>query len=240
MFARDFRAWAREALRGHWAPAIGVAFVGTLLGGGVDLTSYVTQVTYNVESGTSSTGLLDFISRDVWAMLVTITVVSSLLAIIIGGAITLGMCTYNLNLVNRRESRFSDLFSQFHRLWAGFCMNFLTGLFVFLWSLLFIIPGIIAAYRYAMVPYLMAEFPELGVLDAMRESKRLMTGSKWRLFCLQLSFIGWSILCLFTMGLGTLWLNPYTMAAEAAFYMDVTGRGQIRETNRIQQPGCEF
>ena len=106
MLARDFRAWAREALRGHWAPAIGVAFVGSLLGGGIDLSSSATQVTYNVDAGTSQAGLLNFISRDVWAMLVTITVVSALLAIVIGGAISLGMCTYNLNLINRREARF--------------------------------------------------------------------------------------------------------------------------------------
>ena len=107
-------------------------------------------------------------------------------------------------------------------------MNFMMGLFVFLWTLLFVFPGIVAAYRYAMVPYLMAEFPELRVMEAIRESKRLMKGNKWRLFCLHFSFIGWDLLCTLTMGIGYLWLNPYRMVAETAFYMEVTGRGAVR------------
>lgn len=229
MFARDFRAWARDALRGHWGTAIAVALVGSLLGGGIDLVSNASGASINLDTmeiETTQVGLLNFISRDVWAMLVTITIVTALLALVIGGAVTLGMVTFNLNLLNRREARFSDLFSQFHRLWAGFRMNFIMNLFVFLWSLLFVIPGIIAAYRYTMVPYLMAEFPDLGVMDAMRESKRLMKGNKWRLFCLQLSFIGWELLGALTMGIGYLWLNPYRLTSETAFYMEVTGRGQ--------------
>lgn len=242
MFARDFRAWAREALAGHWAAAIGVAFLGGLLGGGIDLMSnFSPAVTVNAD-GTVQTGntagLLDFISRDLWAMMVTITIVTALLAIIIGGAVTLGMATFNLNLVNRREARFGDLFSQFHRLGAGFCMVFAMGFFTFLWSLLFVIPGVIAAYRYAMVPYLMAEFPELRTMDAMRESKRLMKGNKWRLFCLQISFIGWNLLSLFTMGIASLWIVPYRLAAEAAFYMEITGRSQLRYGSQTSGPEC--
>lgn len=229
LFAREFRAWARESLRGHWGAAVGVAFVGGLLGGGVDVVSYAVNGAQN-----EAYHFFESVPREVWSMMLTITLVSFLLAIVIGGAVLLGICTFNLNLINHREARFMDLFSQFHRLWQGFCMQFIMGLFIFLWSLLFIIPGIIAAYRYAMVPYLMAEFPDLGVMDAMRESKRLMHGNKWRLFCLQLSYIGWSILCLFTAGIGNLWLTPYMYAGETAFYMSVTGREQVRGQ---EQPG---
>ena len=100
----------------------------------------------------------------------------------------------------------------------------MTSLLTFLWSLLFIVPGIIASYRYALAPYLMAENPDMGVMEAIARSKELMNGSKWRLFCLQLSFIGWSLLCVLTLGIGYLWLAPYQNAAEAAFYLEVTGR----------------
>ena len=100
----------------------------------------------------------------------------------------------------------------------------MTSLFVTLWSLLFIIPGIIASYRYALAPYLMTENPEIGVMEAISRSKELMRGNKARLFCLQFSFLGWILLCILTLGIGSLWLSPYMKAAEAAFYLDVTGR----------------
>ena len=223
MFSRDFRAWARERLSGYWGAAVGVAFVGSLLGGGVDALSGAIEVSYEGEIG-----LVEAIPREVWAMMVTVTIVTALLALVIGGAIRLGISTFNLNLFHRREARFMDLFSCFDQLWRGFCMQFVMGFFVFLWSLLFVIPDVIASYRYAMVPYLMAEFPDLGVMDAMRESKRLMMGNKWRLFCLHISYIGWSFVSLLTGGIGNLWLVPYQYAGDTAFYMHVTGREQLR------------
>ena len=69
-------------------------------------------------------------------------------------------------------------------------LNLFMALFIWLWSLLFIVPGIIAAYRYRLAPYLMAENPNLGIREAVNMSKELMAGHKWRLFCLNLSFIG--------------------------------------------------
>ena len=247
MFAKDFRAWAKEMLKGHWLVAGIVGVVGTLLTGGLDLVSGMTSnPLLSVEGSAEVTdkawsfgpwtmepsnfGLLDFIPRDTWALMVTITIVSVLLAIVVGGAVLLGQATFYLNLINRRKARFGDLFSQFHRLWDGLRMQILVGLLVLLWSLLLFIPGIIATYRYAMVSYLMAEFPELRVRDAIRESKRLMHGNKWRLFCLHFSFIGWSLLAMFTpLSIGYFWLNPYRAAAEIGFYMDVTGRSQLRQ-----------
>ena len=100
----------------------------------------------------------------------------------------------------------------------------MTSLFTFLWALLFIIPGIVASYRYALAPYLMAENPDIGVMEAIARSKELMRGNKGRLFCLQFSFIGWYLLSTLTLGIGTLWVAPYRKIAETAFYLDVTGR----------------
>lgn len=224
MFARDFRAWARESLQGHWGAAVAVGFVASLLGGGWNTIVELSDLNTTVES----LNLSEFLSRDVVAVLMTVSAVMALLTFVLGGVTQFGQCAFHLNLINRREARFSDLFSQFHRIWDGIRMQLVIGLFVFLWSLLLFIPGIIASYRYAMVPYLMAEFPDLKVMEAMRESKRLMQGNKGRLFCLQLSFFGWSLLSALTMGIGTLWLNPYTKSAETAFYMMVTGREGIR------------
>jgi uncharacterized membrane protein len=85
----------------------------------------------------------------------------------------------------------------------------------------------IAYYRYAMSDYILAENPEMSPSDALAESKRMMHGNKWRLFCLELSFIGWGILCLCTCGIGFLWLSPYMFQAEAAMYHEISGREAI-------------
>ena len=94
---------------------------------------------------------------------------------------------------------------------------------------MFIIPGLIAAYRYAMADYALCENSEMGVRDALRESSRMMKGNKWKLFCLELSFIGWRILSIFTFGVGQLFLAPYVGQAVAAFYHHVSGRAAVRE-----------
>ena len=96
---------------------------------------------------------------------------------------------------------------------------FLRDIYVFLWSLLFVIPGIIKSYEYRMVPYLLSENPGMSDKEAFAESKRLMNGNKWKTFVLDLSFIGWDILSLFTCGiLNVFYVNPYKMSTEAALY----------------------
>ena len=97
---------------------------------------------------------------------------------------------------------------------------FLFSLYTFLWSMLFVIPGIIKAYSYALTPYILKDYPELSANEAIDFSRAMMKGHKFDLFCLHLSFIGWGILCLFTCGIGTLWLMPYMLTAQAAFYQD--------------------
>ena len=96
---------------------------------------------------------------------------------------------------------------------------FMRDLFVFLWSLLFVIPGIIKAYEYRMVPYIMSEDPTKNYKDALAESKKLMDGNKWKAFILDLSFIGWDILSVMTWGLLTIFfVGPYKASTDAALY----------------------
>ena len=97
----------------------------------------------------------------------------------------------------------------------------LMGIFVFLWTLLLVIPGIIKAFAYALVPYILADKPELSANEAINLSMKMMKGHKFDLFYLQLSFIGWAFVSVFTLGIGLLWLMPYMMTAQAAFYQDV-------------------
>lgn len=97
---------------------------------------------------------------------------------------------------------------------------FFRSLYTFLWSLLFIVPGIVKSYEYRMVPYLLADCPDMPREDAFAISKELMTGNKWNAFVLDLSFWGWNILNAGTLGiLGVFWLNPYIHATNAELFL---------------------
>lgn len=98
---------------------------------------------------------------------------------------------------------------------------FLVGFFTSLWALLLIVPGIVKFYAYSMTPYILVDNPELSANEAINLSQKMMKGHKFDLFFLQLSFIGWIFLSIFTLGIGLLWLIPYMMTAQAAFYQDI-------------------
>ena len=256
-YAADFRADAREALRGRWPIAILTGFVASLIGANIATGGGGSSNSNNDSSGAV---IRDFQATEFWLQYrtlviaaIVILVIWVIITIVIGGAGKLGYATFNLKLVDNKDVALADLFSQFHRLGDGFCMNFLMGLYTLLWTLLFIIPGLIKTYSYAMTPYILAENPGMTATDAITESRRIMDGNKWRLFCLGFSFIGWGLLCaaptliaLFIVSrmaietqnlavllwiipasipsfIGSLFLNPYQEAAWAAFYRDISG-----------------
>ncbi len=104
---------------------------------------------------------------------------------------------------------------------ANMGTGILVGLFTFLWSLLFVIPGIIKAYSYAMTFYIRVDHPEYTATQSITESRRLMDGNKWRFFCLSLSFIGWDIVSVLTFGIASFWVGAYKQMAFAAFYEEL-------------------
>lgn len=217
MFPSDYRRIARENLAGNWAISVGVAFVAALLGGlynsnGIDLDIDAENLRY-----ISTLPWGEVLLKMLWG-----STVINFVHFILGGPVSLGYCTYLLNQHDRTQPLMKDLFSHFDRFGAGFCLKLLTALYTALWSLLLVIPGIVAYYRYAMAPFILAENPELTASEAITASKEMMDGHKWDLFFLDLSFIGWGLLCALTLGLGTLWLNPYTHASRAAFYRDIS------------------
>ena len=99
---------------------------------------------------------------------------------------------------------------------------FLKDLFIFLWTLLFVIPGIIKSYSYRMVPYILADNPELSAMEAITKSREMMNGNKWSAFVLDLSFIGWVVLAILTCGiLAIFYVNPYIYSTQAALYEEL-------------------
>jgi uncharacterized membrane protein len=140
---------------------------------------------------------------------------------LISGAMQLGIVIFSLALSRSENPQFAQIFDGFKKFGVALAAYFLQAIFVFLWSLLLIIPGIIASLSYAMTYYIIAEDDSIGPLEAIKKSKEIMLGNKWKLFCLGCRFIGWVILCIPTLGIGLLWVFPYTMISYAKFYDDI-------------------
>jgi uncharacterized membrane protein len=149
------------------------------------------------------------------------TIAGSLVIVVLSLAATLlelGWRRYCMKLSKREQGSVSDLFSEV-RLWGkAILISLLTSLFIFLWSLLLYIPGIIAAYRYSQALYVLLEHPEYGPLQCIRESKRIMRGNKGKLFVIQLSFMGWAILISLTWGILGIWKYSYIYVTYVRFY----------------------
>lgn len=217
MTSSDYRSIARAKLSGNWGISVGISLVAALLGG---LITSSGSFSMNIDEE-----LLYYIPSSLLSILAAFGVTIGILSLaqfIIGGTVQLGYASILLKQNSGQDFDFKDLFSQFHRLGQGFAQAFLRGLYIFLWTLLFIIPGIIKGLSYAMTPFLMAENPNMTASEAIATSKLIMDGHKWELFCLEFSFIGWTILSILTFGIGFLFLTPYMNAAMAAFYKSIT------------------
>lgn len=157
-------------------------------------------------------------------LLSLIPVVGSLAAaVIVTPAFSLSIVRVYLSLTAGGQPEVKDAFSGFDDFWAAFKVTFLVGLFTFLWSLLFVIPGIIKMYSYSMSMYILAENKGKGALECINESKAMTQGHKADLFVLDLSFIGWLLLCGITFGIAYIWVGPYICATKANVYNSLKG-----------------
>ncbi|WP_168433604.1 DUF975 family protein [Pontiella sulfatireligans] len=142
--------------------------------------------------------------------------------LLVSGAFLVGLMAFFLGIAQEGAARLDLLFVGFQRFWTSFAAYFFYSLFIFLWTLLFIVPGIIAAFSYAMVFFIIADDRDCGALKALGRSKEMMAGNKWKFFCLHWRFFGWALLAaFFTGGIGFLWLFPYMQTTFAKFYEDV-------------------
>jgi len=136
---------------------------------------------------------------------------------------SVGGMYYLIKLIRGEEFEINDLFSKYKYILPIIVIVFLVGLFTALWTLLLIIPGIIYAFKVAMVPYLMAdELDEsTGYMDLINKSKEMMDGHKWEYFKFDLSFIGWILLCGITLGIAAIWVVPYIQTANVMYFEEL-------------------
>lgn len=227
---------AKDALRGYYWPAVLVCFIAALLSGSLINSGSQVQMQLKRDDAALSAGIglpfqADISSEQFVSSLMLLAFVSlvvslliTLLGIFVGNVIVVGKLNYFL------ESRYQGQSAGIGRLFCGFsggyyvnvmkCM-FFRDLFTFLWSLLFIIPGIYKHYEYYMVPYLLSEYPDMDRKEAFQRSKELMDGNKFDTWVLELSFLGWILLGAFTCGIGLLFLNPYYEATLMELYLNL-------------------
>ncbi len=130
-----------------------------------------------------------------------------------------GLILYTLNFTRGKKFDIKDLFTYYDkRILNLLLLEIVVGLFTFLWSLLFIIPGIIAALSYSMVIYIFIDETKTDTMEIIKESKRLMNGYKWDYCVFDLSFILWMLLVTVTAGIAAIYVVPYMSVAQAMYY----------------------
>ena len=168
---------------------------------------------------------------NIWLMALVVGLVYSIIIgaagmtyagiIILVGPMGIGLASVFMNLARgsgevKLEQMFTRGFSeQFGR---NLLLGFLRGLFTALWSMLFVVPGIVKHYSYSMSFYVAADHPEYTWNQCMDESKRMTAGHKGELFVLDLSFIGWSLLCSLTLGILSIWIMPYMQQTDIGYF----------------------
>ncbi|MDP3386004.1 MAG: DUF975 family protein [Eubacteriales bacterium] len=193
---------AKRMLEGNWAKAVAVSIIIWIL------TDALTQqnATESVRSG------IYFNNAQF----------GNLLSLILSGPLSLGAANFYMKIGKSENVNVSIIFEGFSDFKRTFLFHLVSGIFIILWTFLLVIPGIIAAIRYSMGYYLIAENPDLTFMEAINVSSGIMNGHKMDFFTFCISFIGWFLLSIITFGLGFLYLIPYYQMSKLNFYRRIT------------------
>lgn len=213
MTAREIRQTAWNALKPQWKKVIGI----TLLAG---------IVLFFVQTGIEIIGEYE----------------NSLLGTAIYSICTLLMLPVyysiywvSLRLLRTKEIVIQEIFEpyySFEKFFKSIGVAVVSYIFLLLWTLLLIIPGIIKSFSYSLIPFIIKDKPELSILETITLSRKMMDGYKWKLFCLLLSFIGWFLLIPLTLGIMALWVVPYFLTAFTAFYEEVKKQYELKDSSK--------
>lgn len=224
----NLRALARNALKGKWVSAALAIFVYLIA---ISLPADIINLLFGGED--------------------KLSIMSELYTILVTGPFTLGVSLYCINLFRGEHHDIGQIFYGFERFFKALGLLFAMGFFIFLWTLLLIIPGIVAAYRYSFAFYILVDHPEYGIMKCIEESKKMTKGNKMKIFLLSLTFIGWGILASIPSGIlstvfadnsgllmvgnavGSIplaFLTVYMSVAEIALYEMASGRLRQRSS----------
>lgn len=189
----NLRALGRNALAGKWKLAMLAVIVYELC---IQVPSVILNSIFGVKTDLYA-GQADVnidLYSTIYNSMPSTSPLASIYMLLVAGAFTLGITLFFLALFRRQQTGVSDIFLGFENFGKALGLLLFQGLFIFLWMLLFIIPGIIASIRYSQAFFILADDPSKGIRQCMNESKIMMKGNKAKYFCLSLSFIGWILL----------------------------------------------
>jgi uncharacterized membrane protein len=209
---------AKESLKGKWWPVIKgqAALFLVLLAFGIVLSIVLSilgvPMTKNASNG-----------------------IESVLKLLIYGPMAFGTALFYIQLSRTGTTDIKTFFAGFKDMQVygkTVVTYFIMSLYLFLWTLLFIIPGIIKAFAYSQTFYILADNPSLSFNEAIEASMKMMYGYKWKYVGLAFRFFGWSLLCIFTLGIGFIWVLPWAMATQAKFYEDIKNNPITEEVKK--------
>ena len=199
--AKDFRNAAWKDMKGSWGTLALIYFLYTIILGALAAVNGLNALR------------IVFLS--------VLSIAASVAVLLLSGPFNLGIHISALDVSRKQPVSVGSLFEGFRSFGDSLALYILNAIFIFLWSLLLVIPGIIKAYSYSMGYFILADRPDLSGNQARKRSMYLMKGHKWQLFCLDFSFIGWYLLSLLTLGILAFWVYPYHMTARAEFYNEL-------------------
>lgn len=214
----SYKAEALAALKGKWAPSV-LAVIVYVVGVVIFIAPYEIKAL-----SMDPTDLVAAKGLSKWLLFYLVGI------FLVAGPLLTGMVNAFNGLLLRGDDRLVSneirigFGNWLHHAWAYFLRN----LYVLLWAILFIIPGIVKSMAYAMTNYILVDYPELSANRAILLSNEMMKGHKYDLFYLYLGFAGWFFLSMLTLGIGFLWLIPYAQVAQASFYQDVKAEWEAR------------
>ena len=223
----ELKIRAKAAVKMYYWKMVLVALILSMIGGGASGVGSRSASDNSAGSGASSMfeGINMQVAMIAVIIVLVVVVISLALSVFVFNVLEVG-CRgfFSRSMTEDPElGLIADGFTQNY--WNCVKTQFLKSLFIGLWSLLFVIPGVIKAYEYRMVPYLLAEHPEMSSGEIFARSKEMMQGNKWDTFVLDISFVGWVLLSGITLGiLYIFWVGPYIAATDAALYHRISGK----------------
>ena len=215
---QEYKNEALAALRGNWAPAVLATLVYYLL------TLFLISPYEVAVFRTNSADIMGLMAASRWYGVFLLGII-----LVIGPFLVGYVNSFKKLLVEGDDRITANSFREgFKPYWRSVWAYLFRGILITLWSLLLVIPGIIKSLSYAMTMYIVKDHPELTVNEAIDLSKDMMYGHKYDLFYLYISFIGWYLLSILTLGIGTFWLMPYIQTAQASFYEDVKAEWELK------------
>ncbi|WP_214820538.1 MULTISPECIES: DUF975 family protein [unclassified Exiguobacterium] len=199
----EWKQHARQALKGKWWLMAGLALLFIIVNGIPQW--FAPEMDPNSPEAFTSTDA-------------TLSFVSTILQILIA-PLAIGWSWLALNVSRGNGASLSTMFKPFQTRYVKHVItSFVMSLFIVLWTLLLIVPGIIKGFSYSLTPYILRDQPELSALESITESRRLMDGHKMEAFMLFLSFFGWFLVGILTLGIGFFFIGPYFSTTYATFY----------------------